>query len=84
MLQREKSKGSCFGSMSFISIKPGKENCGACIGVGLVPPVTFVLPCRRAAPFLGAAGAWAAGGLGLGTAYTLPSAATAALLFLRF
>lgn len=41
-------------------------------------------PLQRAAPFPGAARAWAAGGLGLGTAHKLPSAATAALLSVHF
>lgn len=41
-------------------------------------------PLQRAAAFPGAVRAWAAGGLGLGTAHELPSAATAALLFIHF
>lgn len=41
-------------------------------------------PLQRAAAFPGAVRAWAEGGLGLGTAHRLPSAATAALLFTHF
>lgn len=73
MLQREKGKGSCAGCERFISVGQGSETWGLQRNFsGSSCRLRSSPPFQRAALFPGAAGAWAAGGLGLGTADELP------------
>lgn len=84
-MQRGNSAGSCSGCERFAFISQEKKTTGLAEELDwfLLSPSLFS-SLQRAALFPGAVRAWAAGGLGLGTAHKLPSAATAALLFIHF